>query len=222
MDVEDLEDLRVAVYRSLATSGRAPAPGDLAGRFGVTLDDVAEGLRALAGARHVVLDAQGRVVMAHPFATIPLGFSVMGDSTLWWGGCAWDSFAIPHLLPTEPSVLVATRCPACGTAHAWGVDTGGPPPGDQVAHFLVPARHIWDDVVHTCRHQSLFCSTGCVDAWLARTGNERGYVMDLATLWRLASQWYAGRLEHGYTRRDPAQAADYFRQVGLRGPFWGL
>lgn len=222
MDVEDLEDLRVAVYRSLATSGRAPEPGDLAGRFDVPLDDVAEGLRALARARHVVLDARERVVMAHPFATIPLGFSVMGDSTLWWGGCAWDSFAIPHLLPTETSVLVATRCPACGAAHAWDVDTGGPPPGDQVAHFLVPARHIWDDVVHTCRHQSLFCSTDCVDAWLARTGNERGYVMDLATLWRLASQWYAGRLEHGYTRRDPAQAADYFRQVGLRGPFWGL
>ena len=218
----DLEDLRVAVYRSLATTGRAPESGDLARQLDATPDDVAEGLRALARARHVVLDPQERVVMAHPFATIPLGFSVMGDSTLWWGGCAWDSFAVAHLLPTQGSVLVATHCPGCGTAHAWDVDTDGPPDGDQVAHFLVPARHIWDDVVHTCRHQSLFCSTGCVDAWLARTGRDRGYVMDLATLWRLASQWYAGRLEHGYTRRDPSQAADYFRQVGLRGPFWGL
>lgn len=37
--------------------------------------------------------------MAHPFTAVPLGFSVMGQDTLWWGGCAWDSFAIPHLLP---------------------------------------------------------------------------------------------------------------------------
>ena len=45
--------------------------------------------------------------------------------------------------------------------------------------------------------------------------------MDLATLWRLARGWYAGRLERGYTRREPA-AARLFREVGLDGPFWGL
>ena len=71
-------------------------------------------------ARHVVL-VDGAVVMAHPFASIPLGFSVMGERTLWWGGCAWDSFAIPHLVDAEPSVLVATTCPGCGAALAWVV-----------------------------------------------------------------------------------------------------
>jgi hypothetical protein len=91
-----------------------------------------------------------------------------------------------------------------------------------VAHFLVPVAHMWDDVVHTCGHQSLFCSTDCVDDWLGRSGHERGYVMDLATLWRLARGWYAGRLDHGYTRRDPSDAADHFREAGLTGPFWNL
>ena len=56
----------------------------------------------------------------------------------------------------------------------------------------------------------------------AASANERGYVMDLATLWRLASRWYEGRLEPGYTRREPSAAAAYFQSVGLRGPFWGL
>ena len=46
--------------------------------------------------------------------------------------------------------------------------------------------------------------------------------MDLATLRRLAQGWYAGRLDRGYVRRDPTEAADYFRSVGLTGPFWGL
>ncbi len=53
------------------------------------------------------------------------------------------------------------------------------PAGDEVAHSRVP-------VVHICSNQRLFCSSGCVDAWLERTGNKRGYEINLATLWRLA------------------------------------
>ena len=97
-----------------------------------------------------------------------------------------------------------------------------PPDGEQVAHFLVPAARMWDDVVRTCGHQRLFCSEGCVDAWLADAGYPRGYVMDLGTLWRLAAHWYDGRLERGYVRREPSAAAAYLGGVGLAGPFWGL
>lgn len=217
----DTEDVRLAVYGDLASTGRAPTVAELAGRLGGTGEDVDAALGALHDARHLVL-RDGRVVLAHPFATIPLGFSVMGARTLWWGGCAWDSFAIPHLVPGEPSVLVATTCPACGAPHAWTVTDSAPPGGDQVAHFLVPAAHVWDDVVHSCGHQRIFCSRACVAAWLGRTGHEEGSVFDLATLWRLARGWYAGRLERGYTRREPAAAAAYFAEVGLTGPFWGL
>ena len=160
--------------------------------------------------------------MAHPFSAVPLGFAVMGRHTLWWGGCAWDSFALPHLLTDEPDVLVATRCPGCDRALSWVVGRTAPPPGDEGAHFLVPVAHMWDDVVHTCNNQRLFCSPACVDDWLTRTSNTRGYVMDLATLWRLAEHWYDGRLERGYVRREPAAAADYLRSVGLVGEFWGV
>lgn len=216
----DVEDLRLAVYRSFATTGRPPSRDEYEalGWVGASL---ARGLRELAAGRHVVLDAGGDIVMAHPFATVPLGFSVMGEHTLWWGGCAWDSFAVPHLLPEATPHLVATTCPACGRAHAWNVDDDAPPQGEQVAHFLVPVARMWDDVVHTCGNQRIFCSDDCVTAWLVRTGNERGYVMDLPTLWRLAQGWYAGRLERGYVRREPVAAADYLRSVGLVGPFWG-
>jgi len=87
-------------------------------------------------------------------------------------------------------------------------------------HFLVPAVHMWDDVVHTCANQRIFCSTGCVDDWLAATGQPRGYVMDLTSLWRLAEHWYDGRLDPGYTRRDPAASGEYLHRVGLEGSFW--
>ena len=208
----DAEDARLAVYRSFAETGRAPEPGSLH----------EEALRELHEQRHIVLDSEDRIVMAHPFAAVPLGFSVMGRETLWWGGCAWDSFAIPHLLPEEPSVLVATTCPACGTALAWVVGREHAPEGPQVAHFLTPVARIWDDVVHTCANQRVFCAPDCVEDWLTRTGQPRGYVMDLATLWRLAQGWYSGRLDRGYRRREPTEAAQYFQSVGLRGAFWGL
>jgi hypothetical protein len=97
-----------------------------------------------------------------------------------------------------------------------------PPTGEWTAHFLTPAHHIWDDVVRTCANQRLFCSADCVDTWLKGTGQTRGYVMGLATLWRLARCWYAGRMERGCARRAPVSAASYFAEVGLHGPFWGL
>ena len=219
----DLESLRLAVYHRLATTGSAPSVPTLADLVDESQDDVVEGLADLAAARHVVLGADGfTVVLAHPFAAIPLGFSVMGRRTLWWGGCAWDSFAIPQLVEDEPEVLVATTCPACGAAHAWTVGLDGPPAGDQLAHFLVPTDRMWDDVVHTCGNQRIFCGRGCIDAWLDATEHDEGSVLDLATLWRLAANWYDGRLERGYTRREPVEARAYFESVGLRGRFWGL
>jgi hypothetical protein len=220
--VLDVEPLRVAVYRSLASTGRVPDEAALVDRVGATSAEVREGLRILHEQRQLVLDGGGTIALAHPFATLDFGFSVKGRRTLWWGGCVWDSFAIPNLVPDEPSVLVATTCPACGHAHAWTVTNDGPPDGTQVAHFPVPVANIWDDVLFTCANQRVFCDERCLDRWLEREGHERGYVADLATVWRLASRWYEGRLDHGYRRREPAEAAAYFREVGLRGPFWGL
>jgi Alkylmercury lyase len=214
------EHVRVALYRGFAATGRCPTTEEL--RHATGVDDIAGARTRLAEARHLALDGDGAVVMAHPFSTRNLGFSVMGEGTLWWGGCAWDSFALPHLLPDEPEVLVATRCPGCREPHALVVGRAAPPDGDQVAHFLVPMAQCWDDVVHTCGNQRVFCHEACVERWLTDTGHDRGYVMDLATLWRLAERWYDGRLDHGYVRREPTEAKAYFRQVGLDGAFWGL
>lgn len=218
----DPEDIRLSIYTSLASTGRAPETAALAATLEADQDEIEAGLRQLAAARHLALDADGRVALAHPFSTIDLGFSVKGARTLWWGGCIWDSFAIPHLVPGEPDVLVATTCQGCGHAHAWVVGRDGTPEGDQVAHFLVPAAHMWDDVIFTCANQRVFCDDACLDAWLAREGRQRGYATDLATVWRLASGWYAGRLDRGYIRREPAAAGEYMRSVGLSGSFWGL
>ncbi|HJQ42120.1 MAG TPA: organomercurial lyase [Jatrophihabitantaceae bacterium] len=218
----ETEDVRLAIYDGLRRSGRAPSADALAEMLEASAADVRQAMGALHEHRDLVLDAGGELVMAHPFTSVPLGFSVMGQDVLWWGGCAWDSFAIPHLVPEEPWVVVATTCLGCGAALAWVVDREAPPQGDHVAHFLTPMAQVWDDVVHACANQRIFCSEACVDDWLLARTLERGYVMDLPTLWRLARGWYAGRLDRGYQRRDPVAAAEYFASVGLHGAFWGL
>jgi hypothetical protein len=152
----EVEDLRLAVYDAFRRTGAAPAVDDLARAVGSDVDQVRWALAALHRTRDLVRgDDPDRIVMAHPFTSVPLGN--LGDGR------------------TSPVV---------GRVRL-GLEA-------------------------------------CVAAWLDRQGRQRGYVMDLATLWRLARGWYSGRLERGYRRREPAEAAEYFTSVGLRGPFWGL
>jgi hypothetical protein len=217
-----IERVRRAIYDTFASNGHGPSRPQIRELAGLDEAQLNEALAVLGAQRHLVLDESGTVVMAHPFTTANFGFSVMGKNNLWWGGCAWDSFAIPNLVKEEPSVLVATTCPACRRPLAWTVTRSGPPEGREVAHFLVPMDQVWSDVVYACSNQRLFCSEDCVQAWLASTGYAQGYILDLATLWRLASGWYSGRLDSPYRRKDPQSAADYFRSVGLHGPFWEL
>lgn len=219
---EQAERVRFALYTHLAGTGRAPAPAALATDARIAINDLPALMTELADAHHVMLDEHGEVVLAHPFATRSFRFSVMGPDTLWWGGCAWDAFAIPNLVPDSSSVLVATTCQACNTPHAWTVTNQAPPAGTQVAHFLTPTDRIWPDATHACENQQIFCSDACVTTWLQRTGNTRGDVMTLDTLWRLAQHWYDGRLHTPYERREPAHAAEYFHDIGLHGQFWGL
>ncbi len=217
----DLEALRQMIYRVFAATGESPTFEQLQDEF-MDRDLIRAGLRDLAERKLLALGEGDQIVMAHPFSTVPMGFSVMGEHTLWWGGCAWDSFALPHLLEVESPMLISTRCPNCSEPHSWNVGRLVPPTGTQVAHFLVPVSKQWNDIIHACNNQRIFCSNDCVAAWLAVNELPRGYVMNLETLWRLASHWYDGRLEYGYERRGAAEAAEYFRSVGLHGPFWGL
>ena len=215
-----LKDVRFRIYEAFAKYGIPPTPEDLARDTSLTIFEIQTVLQELATTRNIVIDEHYGILMAHPFSSIPLGFSVMGSSTLWWGGCAWDSFALPNLLSTE--VVVATTCLNCSQSHSWRVDPNTPPQGQQIAHFLIPTSRMWDDVIHTCGNQRIFCDEICLKKWLESSGNDSGYSMDLKTLWNLSRTWYEGRLNYEYERREPSAALDYFKSVGLTGEFWGI
>jgi Alkylmercury lyase len=215
----DLITLRVFVYSWFAERGQAPTVADIADALDTQPAQIWDHLQTLHDQHLLVWDpSRSLIVMAHPWSSVPLGFIVAGRNQHWWGGCAWDSFAIPALL--EQTCLVATHCPGCGRPLALDVEPGRPPAGDLVAHFLIPVRRMWDDVVHTCGNQLLFCSTEHIDAWLRRHSLERGAILDLDTLWSLATGWYAKRLTREYRRRTPEEAAAFFHSINLTGEFW--
>lgn len=142
----DLNELRAHVYRQFAEHARAVRPDEVAAAFGVTAADALDALRALDDAHLLVLDpGRRRIVMAHPWAAGPMGFVVASDTQKWWGGCAWDSFAIPALVGS--ACLVATHCPACARVLALDVRPDVPPgdgAGEMVAQQICgcPCRTI--------------------------------------------------------------------------------
>ena len=78
-----IEQVRRAIYDILAGQGRAPTRQQIQDLTAVDSAQVNEVIAELAMRRHVVLDHYDNVVMAHPFATMDLGLSVMGSRTLW-------------------------------------------------------------------------------------------------------------------------------------------
>ena len=127
MDAEDLA-LRRAIFESFAAPAR-PGEHDPAG------------LRRLAAQHVVVLDDHDRVLMAHPFAAHREGARVDSGDRTWWGSCAWDGFGIAAALGlrdaeiTSGEVTVRLR--------------DGEPLDEARFSVEVPARHWWDDIVHT-------------------------------------------------------------------------
>jgi hypothetical protein len=114
--------LRHRIFLTFAETGAPPEDADPGS------------LRALADAHVVVLDASGRIAMAHPFAAPGSACCVEAGGRTWWGNCAWDGFGIVAAL---------------GLSDARVVSGGVEATDDVLFHVAVPARAWWDDIGFT-------------------------------------------------------------------------
>lgn len=71
--------MRRASYDTFAGQGHAPGTEQIRELAAVSEAQVQEAIAELAAQRQLALDQSGSVVMAHPFTSVNLGFSVMGD-----------------------------------------------------------------------------------------------------------------------------------------------
>ena len=121
--VDDVDlTLRRTIFECFAETGAPPEVDDRAG------------LKRLAAAHVVVLDADRRIVMAHPFAAPGGACRVDAGARTWWGNCAWDGLGIVAALGVRDARVVAQDVEATG---------------DAVFHVAVPAAAWWDDIGHT-------------------------------------------------------------------------
>jgi hypothetical protein len=139
MDERDLA-LRNRLYARFVELGRAPAPEE------VGADEAA--LRRLHDEHALVLEPdRSGIRMLAPFSAVPTPYRVEAGGRWWYGNCVWDAFGIPAALGVDGRVEAS--CPDCGERLEVRVVEHRPEPADLVAHFLVPARQWWDDIVFT-------------------------------------------------------------------------
>lgn len=68
----------------------------------------------------------------------------------------------------------------------------------------------------------LFRSEEHVDRWCAQRKLQKGAVLTIDQGWRLARDWYAGRLAPDYRGKSPEELASILDRIGLTGPYWRI
>lgn len=146
MDQADI-DLRNATYLRFVELGRAPTAAEVGEVTGLPGAAVTEGWRRLHDAHAIVLDADGAILMANPFAARPTAFRVEAAGRSWYANCAWDSIGIGAALHVDS--VISTPCPDCANPMTINVRGGVPDDTSLVFHVLVPAARWWNDIGFT-------------------------------------------------------------------------
>ena len=139
--------IRNATYRLFADLGRAPTADDVASATGEGSAEVAASWRRLADDHALVLDGEGRLVMANPFSAVATPHVVEAGGRRWFANCAWDAFGIGVALRTDSTIH--TTCADCAEPIDLEVRDYRPTNPGPVFHVLVPARDWWSDIGFT-------------------------------------------------------------------------
>jgi hypothetical protein len=141
-------DVKLAVYRHFASTGKAPAPDRLAVDLACSTDDVRGAFARLQRNRVLLLEPDGETIrMAPPFSGVPTPHRVEVGPQLYFANCAWDALGIPAALHRE--AVVHSSCGQSGAPLDLPVGLEGPEPSPWLFHCQVPAARWWVDLVFT-------------------------------------------------------------------------
>jgi Alkylmercury lyase len=142
--------VRIRLYELFVAQGRCPSLAELASDLARGVAEVSTAVRDLAAAHVLVLQPDsGEVLMAAPLSAVPTPFLVETAGAVaqsFYGNCIWDALGVVAMLRRDGKVLASCGC--CGESMRITVSAGqvqSTPAG--VAHFAIPARHWWDDIV---------------------------------------------------------------------------
>lgn len=140
--------VRSAILGTLAQTGSAPTPGDVAAQLGETVERVLAAWRRLQKGRVIVTGEDGvSLRMANPFSGVPTEHTFEAGGIRYYANCGWDALGIPAALGRNG--VVRSRCANSGEPLRLEVTDDGPEPCDWFFHSLVPAARWWEDIVFT-------------------------------------------------------------------------
>jgi hypothetical protein len=141
-------EVKLAVYRHFAETGRRPDAREVGERAGRTVADVLDAYRSLREQRLLLLEADGATIrMAPPFSGVPTQHRVDVEGIEYFANCAWDVLGVPAALHRPGRVR--SRCEQSGEPLDLTVGVDGPEPSSWLFHCRVPAARWWDDLVFT-------------------------------------------------------------------------
>ena len=148
MPTETDIQVKLAIYREFAESGRAPSCERVAARTGLTTDQVRDAFQSLRTQRLLVVEPDGGTIrMAPPFSGVPTYHRVESGGVEYYANCAWDALGI--LAALKRPGRVRSRCSQSGEPLDLVVGENGPEPSTWLFHCLVPAARWWEDIVFT-------------------------------------------------------------------------
>ena len=140
--------VKLAIYTSVAETGKMPTIGTVAEAVGAPVANVKASYARLYQNRVLVLQPDGiSIRMAPPFSGVPTQHLVRAGGKEYFANCAWDSFGIVAALHADGEVL--SRCEQSQEPLRLRLSDGGLPPSTWLFHVPVPAAHWWRDIVYT-------------------------------------------------------------------------
>jgi Alkylmercury lyase len=140
--------VRRYVYEVVLARGYPPTLAEMALHLRAPASGIRDTCRRLAASHVLVLQPDsGEILMASPFSAVPTPFVVeLGPGGYsCFGNCIWDALGIVAMTGRDASIK--TACADCGTAMEVRVSGGAVHYTEGLAHFAIPARRWWDDIV---------------------------------------------------------------------------
>jgi hypothetical protein len=152
-EVADIDEVvlwrvRAFVYRRFAEDARPPTVAQVAAEFGLGTEDAARVFCELDRRHAFFLDPGTlNIRIANPFSAVRTAFRVHANGRAYFANCAWDALGIPAALHADATIDAA--CAESGESLPLIVAGGRVAPATSFAHFLVPFRRWYDDMVFT-------------------------------------------------------------------------
>lgn len=138
--------VRAFIFDEFMQRNHAPSAVETAQALGLDSALVRDTYRALADGHIIVLQNDGDILTANPYAAVPTPFVVETARHAYNGICIWDALGVVANLGCDATVR--TTCGDCSDGLALTLRAGKlTNAGGEIVHISVPARHWWTNIV---------------------------------------------------------------------------